>query len=286
MTPGPDPEDSRQIKSRGKHTAIPRPFLKWVGGKGQLLPTLKLLLPQNFGRYHEPFIGGGALFFALKPPKAALSDLNEELIHCYRLIRDDVEAVIDELASHVYEKDHYYAVRAWNPAELSAVARAARTIYLNKAGFNGLYRVNSRGLFNVPFGRHSNPKICDDVNLRACSQILAGIALGCKPFDHVLETARPGDFVYFDPPYIPVSRTSNFTAYGRDGFDMAGQEQLATVFDELARRGVFAMLSNSDVPWIHERFRDHKVQSIRALRLVNSNSTGRGAVSELVVTNY
>jgi DNA adenine methylase len=282
------PLGEKETTPKGWGTLVPRPFLKWVGGKTQLVSRLRELLPSRFGRYHEPFLGGGALFFDLKPEQASLSDLNRELIECYEVIRDDVDGIVAELNEHDYryDKDRYYEIRAWNPQELSPMARVARTIYLNKTGFNGLYRVNSKGLFNVPFGRHTNPTVCDERNLRACSELLAGAALSCRPFERVLEEAEPGDFVYFDPPYIPLSPTANFTAYARGGFDMDAQERLAQVFDELKKRGVFVMLSNADVPWIHERYAGHTIRLVSALRAVSRDGAGRGAINEVVVTSY
>ncbi len=263
----------------------PRPFLKWVGGKRQLLPDLRRRFPAFEGRYHEPFLGGGAVFFDLGPGRATLSDCNEELIDCFCAIRDHADEVILQLRKHIYEREHYYETRAVDPEGLTKIQRAARMIYLNKAGFNGLYRVNSRGEFNVPFGRHKNPNICDEGNILACAQVLRGATIICRPFERVKRTARPGDFVYFDPPYIPLSATSSFTSYHRSGFGMYDQELLARVFESLDKKGVHVMLSNSDVPWIHERFKGFKISRIKARRNVNSVSARRGFVGEVVVTN-
>ncbi|MCU0661056.1 MAG: DNA adenine methylase [Myxococcota bacterium] len=286
MTTGKSVGSDKAKSVRGVAAILPRPFLKWVGGKGQLVSRLRELLPSGFHHYFEPFVGGGALFFDVKPGKATLSDLNHELMACYEVVQNDVAGLIAMLADYVYDKDRYYEVRSWDPQNLEPTARCARTIYLNKTGFNGLYRVNSKGLFNVPFGRHVSPTLCDEKNLRACAKALQGVTLACKPFEHVLEAARSGDFVYFDPPYIPVSRSANFTAYARNGFDMNDQEKLAQVFDELAQRNVNVMLSNSDVPWMHERYARHTVRLIRARRNVNCNSASRGAINEVVVTSY
>jgi DNA adenine methylase len=277
---------ARTISEPIRRYRIPRPFLKWVGGKGQLLLELRRSYPARCGRYHEPFIGGGAVFFDLEPDDAIISDANEELISCYRVVQNDVEALIVALQEHVYEKEHYYAVRELDPAALDPVERAARTIYLNRAGFNGLYRVNSAGKFNVPFGRYKNPLICDADNLRGCAGALSGIEIRERSFEGVLDVARRGDFVYFDPPYIPVSDTAYFTAYQKHGFGMTNQEKLAQVFEELAGRGVKVMLSNSDVPWIHERYARFAVRVVKANRFVNSNSRRRGPVGEVVVTSY
>lgn len=266
--------------------------MKWAGGKRQILTEFERFYPRKFERYHEPFVGGGAVFFDMVARgmdmrgRAVLSDSNGELINCYKAIQKDVEKLIESLERHIYEKDYYYSMRDVDPAELEPVERASRTIYLNKTGFNGLYRVNSKGKFNVPFGRHKNPKICDADNLRACSLALREIDLKCMPFPRVLETVSSGDFVYFDPPYIPVSPTAYFTAYQEKGFGAEHQERLAEVFDELARKGVHVMLSNSDVPWIRERYRKYKMHFIKARRGINRDSLGRGPVAEVVVTSY
>jgi DNA adenine methylase len=273
---------------RGK----PKPFVKWAGGKRQLLAKFRELYPPDFDTYHEPFVGGGAVFFdltAIRGPlggHAVLSDQNAELMDCYRAIRDEVGEVMRALRRHRYEERYYYAQRARDPAALSLVERAARMIYLNRTGFNGLYRVNSKGKFNVPFGRHKNPTICDGPNLLACSAALADVELHHESFECVLDRARAGDFVYLDPPYIPLSATANFTAYQRHGFGMTNQARLADVFDRLAEGRVLVMLSNSDVPWIHERYAHHSIRVIKARRAVNSNGARRGPVGEVVVTSY
>lgn len=274
--------DIRLVEENAKY---PKPFLKWVGGKRQLLPDLRLRFPAFDGRYHEPFLGGGAVFFDLGPDRAVLSDRNEELIDCFCAVRDHTDEVIAQLRKHVYEREHYYEVRAVRPEKLTKIQRAARMIYLNKAGFNGLYRVNSKGEFNVPFGRHKNPNICDESNILACAQALQGTTILCRSFEMVETTAEAGDFVYFDPPYIPLSATS-FTSYQRNGFGMYAQELLAKVYELLDKKGVHVMLSNSDVPWIHERFKKFRISLVKARRNVNSVCSGRGFVGEVVVTNY
>ncbi|MCP4606176.1 MAG: DNA adenine methylase [Proteobacteria bacterium] len=271
--------------ARRNRNRIPRPFLKWVGGKSQILVELNKSFPSGFKHYYEPFLGGGAVFFDLLHEPATISDSNEELINCYKVVRTRVEKLIIALNRHVYDKEHYYEVRGWDPMKLNSVQRAARTIYLNRAGFNGLYRVNSKGGFNVPFGRHKNPTICDEDNLRGCSKTLANIKIKCVSFEKVLDWARPNDLVYFDPPYIPVSDTAYFTAYQKRGFGMDSQENLAKVFDDLASRGVYAVLSNSDVPWIHERYSNHHIRLIKANRFVNSDASRRGPVGEVIVTS-
>jgi DNA adenine methylase len=266
--------------------AAPRPFLKWVGGKSQLLEQYRPLLPEMFGKYFEPFMGGAALFFALRPPRASLRDVNEELVGAYRAVRDDVEGLIRALGKHRYEEKHYYRVREIEPKKLSLVERAARTIFLNKTGFNGLYRVNSKGRFNVPFGRYTRPAFCDPDNLRACSMGLKGVELEVKDFKRVAADALAGDFVYFDPPYVPVSDTSDFTSYAPGGFSLGDQEALRDTFLALTHKGVYAMLSNSDAPAVRKLYKGFSIHKVSASRSVNSKGAGRGKVAEVVVRNY
>lgn len=268
----------------------PRPILKWVGGKTQLLGQMKPLLPKTFDRYFEPFVGGAALFFELRAQQPEmscfLSDVNAELVSCYTAVRDDVEAVIRALRGHVYESEHYYEVRALKPADLSPPERAARTIYLNKTGYNGLYRVNRSGQFNVPFGRFTKPQFCDVENLRACARALRGVSIDHGDFSAVLEKAKKGDFVYFDPPYVPLSPTSDFTAYIPGGFGEGEQRELAKVFATLAKRGVHGILSNSDTPFVRELYADFDIHVVYASRSVNSNVAGRGKLREVVVRSF
>jgi DNA adenine methylase len=261
--------------------------LKWAGGKSQLLEQLRAHLPSSFNGYFEPFLGGAALFFSLGNRRPAfLSDINAELILCYRAIRDDVEGVIEALRAHTYEREHFYVVRDREPAALSICERAARTIFLNKTAFNGLYRVNNQGKFNVPFGRHRKPVICDPENLRACALALSGTWVDTLDFASATAAASAGDLVYFDPPYVPLSATAQFTAYARGGFNWESQETLASVVDELTRRNVRVMLSNSDVPALRKLYRDHRIEKVRASRRINSKSDGRGLVDEILVMNY
>lgn len=264
-----------------------RPFLKWAGGKTQLLPELVRRMPRFSGRYFEPFLGGGALFFHLAPEQAVIRDTNREIINCCRVIRDKVDALIERLSSMRYDKDEYYRIRAEDPEDMSSpVDRAARTIYLNRTGFNGLYRVNSNGKFNVPMGRYKNPTICDEKNLKACAVTLSKADIEVASFETVADAATPEDFVYLDPPYIPVSKTAHFTAYQQGGFSMGDQAKLAETFEALTRKGVPCMLSNSDVPWINEAYREYRIRRVKAVRAVNSKASARGAVSEVIVTNY
>ncbi len=277
---------STAIPFRSSLSPGPRPFLKWAGGKTQLLEHLGRFMTQFEGRYYEPFLGGAALFFSLRRRNVQLSDINEELISCYLAVRDFVDEVISELDRHKYDKDHFYAVRELDPMNLSIPARAARTIFLNKTGFNGLYRVNGSGRFNVPFGRHRNPTICDRDNLRACSEALQSVEIRVADFEQVAEVARAGDFVYFDPPYVPLSDTADFTAYAPGGFSWTSQQQLAKLFAHLTKRGVKAMLSNSDVPELRKLYRKFRIEQVTATRRINSNVDARGNTVELVVLNY
>jgi DNA adenine methylase len=267
-------------------TVPPRPFLKWVGGKGQLLSQYEAFFPQRFATYYEPFLGGGAVFFKLLPAQAVLTDINPELVNVYGCVRDQVEAVIAALEHHSqqHSQDYYYQVRATVSAE--PVAQAARLIYLNKTCYNGLYRENSRGQFNVPMGRYKAPKICHPELLRAVSQALHHTQIIRQPFDAVLAQAQAGDFVYFDPPYYPISLTSRFTEYSRYAFTEADQRHLRDTFAELADRGVHVMLSNSDCPFIRELYQDFSIQTISANRAINSNAQKRGKITEVLVTSY
>jgi DNA adenine methylase len=274
----------------------PRPFLKWAGGKTQLLGQLERLYPprERFTRYIEPFVGGGAVFFRvttrLSPRHAILADTNAELINVYAAIKQDVEGVIRRLRRHgrLHGRMHYLETRAQDPALLSATARAARLIYLNKTCFNGLYRVNSRGQFNVPMGRYKNPSILDEDNLRAASAALRRVKLMTAGFEKILRYARALDFIYFDPPYHPISTTSSFTAYTQSSFKASDQRRLAEVFRELHHRGCVLMLSNSNASLILDLYRDpaFHVELVSAARSINSRADRRGRIPEVVVTNY
>jgi DNA adenine methylase len=268
----------------------PRPFLKWAGGKGRLIEQYQPYFPRRFRHYYEPFLGGGAIFFHVhdRCRQALLADLNEELVNVYRCIRDEVEAVIRLLADHQQHhcRTYYYEVRAQTQLS-TAVQRAARLIYLNKTCFNGLYRENSKGHFNVPMGRYKNPKVCDVLTLRQAAVALQHTDLRCEPFTEILRWARRSDdLVYFDPPYHPISTTSNFTGYNRYGFTAKDQQRLQQTFAHLADRGVKVMLSNSDCPFIRELYADFYIHEIQASRAINSNAKRRGKISELLITSY
>lgn len=267
-----------------------RPFVKWAGGKTQLLSELLKRIPLKFNRYFEPFVGGGALFFAIQPKDAYLSDISAELINTYCVVRDEVGELIEELSLHHYNREYYYKVRnvdrnghyaTWN-----SVRKAARLIFLNKTCFNGLYRVNAKGHFNVPFGRYVNPTICDVDNLRACSMALKGTEILQEPFNNIVSKAGKGDFVYFDPPYMPLSNTANFTAYSSRGFGIDSQTVLRDVCEELDKKGVKFMLSNSSAPAVLGLYNGYNIISVAAGRAINSKGEKRGKVTELIVTNY
>ena len=267
-----------------------RPFLKWAGGKGQLLSELLARVPTAFGKYFEPFLGGGALSFALyskgRVDEAYLSDANTKLMDTYWAVRDEVEAIIAELPAFTNDRELYYQVRSWHHEDLAPARRAARFIYLNKTCYNGLYRENQRGVFNVPFGRYRHPKICDADNLRAAAVALRHAQLQCHDFDKILDLVKASDFVYFDPPYHPLSATSSFTSYREEGFGPDEQRRLAGAFQQLDRRAVYVMLSNSDTPLIRALYRDYVVEKVQAGRAINSRGERRGKISELIVRNY
>lgn len=271
---------------------VPRPFLKWAGGKTQLADALLERKPVCFNTYHEPFVGSGAIFFRLyrenQVRRAILSDLNAELIDAYLAIRDHVAEVISILSEFPHSKEFYYEIRRKDSWKLNLPERAARMIYLNKTGYNGLYRVNQQGQFNVPFGRYKSPKYLDRENLLAVSQALQNVEILCASFDTVLEMAQAGDWVYFDPPYVPVSQTANFTAYHANGFDLQDQERLRDVCMTLSRNNVYIMVSNSDTAIVRSLYQSRyfAIDEVLANRAINCNGAKRGKITELVITNY
>lgn len=268
-----------------------RPFLKWAGGKAKVLPQFVPYFP-SFSTYYEPFLGGGAVFFHLQAAapllkNAYLMDINDELINVYRCIRDQVDGVIEHLTihQHYHCHDYYYALRAAVPDD--RLEKAARFLYLNKTCFNGLYRENLKGQFNVPMGRYKNPNICPAELLQAASLALQTVKIEMSPFELVLELAHTShDFVYFDPPYHPISATSNFTGYSRYSFREEDQIRLKDTFSILADRGVKVMLSNSDCPFIRELYREFPIHTVLAARAINSKAKKRGKITEVLVTSY
>lgn len=276
-----------------------KPFIKWAGGKRRLVPELLSRAPDVFGAYHEPFMGGAALFFGLlanrtirghdlDTPWATLSDTNLRLVRTFRAVRDDVEGLIARLADYAeaHGRDQYYEVRALPVDEMEHDADVgAWFIYLNKTGFNGLYRVNRKGGFNVPIGRYKNPNICDADNLRAASRALQGAEIRHETFDAVLDRAEAGDLVYFDPPYVPASATASFTSYTKSGFDLDDQARLRDVARALKERGVAVLLSNSDTPPVRDLYRrGFTKRQVMMTRAINSKASKRGAVPELIIS--
>lgn len=265
----------------------PRPFLKWAGGKGRLIQQYSPYFPKRFSTYYEPFLGGGAIFFHLLPKHSILTDINPELVNVYRCIRDQVEQVINVLYEHQrrHSTDYYYALRATSTR--TPVERAARLIYLNRTCFNGLYRENSQGKFNVPMGRYKDPRICNPDLLRSASMALKFAQIEVQSFEAVLNMAvSPHDFIYFDPPYHPISSTSNFTSYNRYSFNAADQIRLRNTFATLAQRGVKVMLSNSDCSFVRELYQSFTIHTVYSARAINSNAQKRGKITEVVITSY
>lgn len=269
------------------------PVVKWVGGKRQLLDDLTPLFPKRFTSYCEPFFGGGAVFFHLQPQRALVNDINAELIQMYEVIQDQVEELIAALSAHPNEAEHFYQVRDWDRdkeayAQLSEVQRAARIIYLNKTCYNGLFRVNSAGEFNTPFGHYKNPNIVNAPVLRAVSNYFQKAQITFRSIDYaeILANAERGTFVYLDPPYDPVSDTANFTGYAKGGFGRAEQIRLRQCCDDLHRRGIKFMLSNSATDFIKEQYAAYSISIVKAKRAINSNAAKRGQVEEVVVRNY
>ena len=261
-----------------------KPFLKWAGGKRSLVEQFLPHIPDAFGRYHEPFAGSGALFFHLRPKRASLSDNNRRLIRTYIGLRDAPDAVIERLRSYPHEREFFNEMRQRNIDEGDDVDVAAWFIYLNKTGYNGLYRVNSKNRFNVPFGDYKRPKICDEQRLRACARQLKNVRLEHEDFETSARRARKGDLVYFDPPYVPLSHTSSFTSYTRHGFSMEEQRRLRDLALELAKRGVHVLLSNSSADAVRELYREGFEQiDIRARRAINSKADRRGEITELLI---
>jgi len=255
-----------------------------LGGKRQLIAQISERLPASFGRYHEPFVGGGALFFHLHPKRAFLSDRNERLVRAFKGIQGQVEEVIKLLKSHRHEKDYYLNLRKQDIDSGTDAEVAAWLIFLNKTGFNGLYRVNSHNQFNVPFGSNPRALICDEDNLRQCHKALAGASIHAEDFSAVLRRAKAGDLVYFDPPYVPVSDTAYFTSYTSGKFGPTDQDRLRDVALELKKREVFVILSNSSAPLVRELYSPKfTCIPVKATRVVNSKASGRGQVTELLM---
>lgn len=268
-----------------------KPFIKWVGGKRQLLDQIKPYLPKTFNKYYEPFIGGGAMLFDLQPSIAFISDVNAELINTYQVIKSNPQELITTLTYFDHSKSFYEGLRLWDRdadflVKYSEVERAARFIYINKCGFNGLWRVNSKGQCNVPFGKNSNPDYVQEKLITECSQYLQNVFINECDFEITVLIAESGDFVYFDPPYHPLNKTSNFTGYSKESFKENDQVRLKKLIDYLTKRGVKIMVSNSFSAFAIDLFKDYNQYVLTAKRSINSDGEKRGAISELLVTNY
>lgn len=271
-----------------------KPITKWVGGKRQLLPELQSLLPTSYNNYFEPFVGGGALLFSLAPKKAVINDLNSDLINLYITVREEPKKLLELLELHQVNnsKEYYLKIRALDRSEdfnnLTKVEKAARLLYMLKVDFNGMYRVNSKGQFNVPYGKYKNPQIANTENIEIVSEYFNKheIIILNDDFSRAVEGAKIGDLVYFDPPYIPVSETSNFTSYTSAGFGSNEQKRLRDLFFELSDAGVYVMLSNSDTKLTRELYGQANIHEVQAMRVINSNAKRRGKIGELIITNY
>ena len=271
-----------------------QPFTKWTGGKRQLLPVIRELMPKKYNRYFEPFVGGGALFFDLAPKNAVINDFNAELINCYQQIKDNPQELIEILKVHqeYNSKEYYLDLRSVDRDEridmMSEVQRAARILYMLRVDFNGLYRVNSKNQFNVPYGRYKNPKIVDENLVSAISTYLNNNQIEIKKgdFEKAVLDVQPGDFVYFDPPYIPLSETSAFTSYTHEGFSYDDQVRLRDTFKKLSDTGAYVMLSNSSSFLVEELYQDFNIHYVEATRTNGAKSSSRGRISEIIVTNY
>jgi DNA adenine methylase len=267
------------------------PILKWVGGKRQLLSQIVPLIPKQFSTYVEPFIGGGAVLFELQPKRAIINDYNEELINVYQTVRDHTEDLIAELEKHKENnsEEYYYEIRSLDRTyaydNLSDVQRAARIIYLNKTCYNGLYRVNSSGQFNSPYGRYKNPNIVNAVTIRAMANYLKEkkIDIQCGDYRCTLKGLRKGAFVYLDPPYMPISTSSSFTGYTENGFSYEQQRLLKLECDKLREKGISFLQSNSDCDAIRELYQDYEIYTVHAKRSINSNATKRGEINEVLI---
>jgi len=266
-------------------------LVKWAGGKKQLIDQFELYFPKKVERYIEPFVGGGAVAFHIikryEPKEVIISDINEELINAYNVVKTDVENLIPLLKKYKekHSKEEFYKIREIDHNTLSNLEKAARFIYLNKTCFNGLYRVNSKGKFNVPIGDHKNPAICMENDLREISKLMENVNAKVMSFEETIKLTKKGDFIYFDPPYYPLKRES-FTTYTKNSFLEKEQEKLAYLFHELHKNKCKVMLSNSDTDYIKELYNKHNIHLVQATRMINSNAAKRGKINEVLITNY
>lgn len=270
-----------------KMEQVVKPFVKWAGGKTQLLLDLKKNLPSEFNNYFEPFVGGGALLFEIGVKNSFINDSNGELINCYKVIRDNHKRLSRELKKHKNNQEYFYHVRTMDINNLSKIQRAARFIFLNKTCYNGLWRVNKKNQFNTPFGKYKNPKITDPELLESISRFLKEVNIFCYDFEKfLLENAKKGDLVYFDPPYHPVSKYSDFRRYTKDFFGIEEQERLAKLFRKLNSRGCKLLLSNSHSKLILNLYKEFNIKIVHARRNINRDPNRRGVVKEVLVKNY
>lgn len=266
------------------------PFLKWAGGKTRLIPEIKGFVPETINNFIEPFVGAGSVFLSIKPEKAIINDLNKDLVICYETIRDNVDELIKELSklSSKNNKEDFIKIRNLDRdkekfKKQTDVQRAARIIYLNKTCFNGLYRVNSKNEFNVPFGNYKNPKILDEHNLREISEYLKSVTIYCCDFEKIIGMAKPGDFVYLDPPYQPITKTSSFTSYTKDGFSDSDQIRLKNAIDKLKENNIKFLLSNSCCDFIKELYSGYNIKEIPLRRLISASGDSRNIVKEVLI---
>lgn len=268
------------------------PFVKWVGGKRQIMPSIVERLPQKFTTYFEPFVGGGAVLFHLQPKKAVINDFNSELINVYNTIKINLDELIVDLKKHKNESEYFYTIRSKDRTpdfkKLSNVKKASRIIYLNKTCFNGLYRVNSAGEFNSPFGRYINPNIINEPTLKAVNNYLNAnsIKILNGDYEQCLKNINKDSFVYFDPPYDPVSESSNFTGYIQGGWNEEDQIRLRNVCNELHSKGIKFLLSNSATSFIKGLYKDYNIDIIKSSRSINSDAEKRGEIDEVLIKNY
>lgn len=282
------------MRKNNKKNVILSPVVKWVGGKRQLLNDIIPLLPDHFSTYVEPFVGGGALLFEIQPKKAIVNDLNHELINLYKVIKDNPNELLLLLEEHELNnsEEYFYQIRALDRSksydDMSDVEKAARIIYLNKTCYNGLFRVNQSGQFNSPYGKYKNPNIVNKPVVLAMANYFQNnnITLLNGDYKMALKKLRKGAFVYFDPPYMPISSSSSFTGYTENGFDKKQQIELKEECDKLNSRGIKFLLSNSDHPFIRDLYKDYEIITVRAKRSINSNSNKRGEINEVLVRNY
>ena len=270
-----------------------KPVIKWVGGKTQLLDEIIKRIPKEYNAYLEAFFGGGAVLLAITPKRAKINDFNAELVNLYNVIASNPDLLIKHLKSGDFVNDEkvFYDIRNLdrNPNFLTSFNkefRASRTIYLNKTCYNGLYRVNSKGEFNTPFGKYKNPLICDEDNIKNVSSYLKTVKIYNLDFEDFLKKAKPGDFVYLDPPYDVVSKTASFTAYNKDGFNRDEQKRLKKACDNLTAKGVKWMLSNSATSFILDLYNEYNIDIVKAKRCINSKGDKRGDVEEVLIRNY